>query len=112
MILISTNASALSTKVHNVTGMTLGANSVNVGIRVLDVNYLKHLEPYIANEARNGIASAHIEHYSEMCTNIAQRLIRLNVPVTEIVITPINIPGLGWKNKTCMVNPKVYISVD
>ncbi len=109
---LSPAANALGTKVHNISGMTLGANIVNVGVRVLDVSYLKHLKPYIAHETRNGIATAHADRYEFMCMEIAKRLIRLNVPVTEITITPINITGLGWKTKTCTVNPVVNITVD
>lgn len=114
LILISTNVSALGTKVYTISGMTLGANIVNVKVRVLDIKYIKYLAPYIASETRDGIAVVHIEHYYSMCMAIAQRLRRLSIPVTEITITPIkDVPGLGWKSKTCQVPlPEVKITVD
>ena len=103
---------ALNTTVRNVSGLTLGANSVNVGVRIYNVRYLKHIQ-YLPRIVRDGIATTHIEHWKAMCEAIAQRLWILNVPVVEITITPIkDIPGLGWKTKTCKVTPAVNIVVD
>ncbi len=113
MILISTNAFALSTTVRNVSGMTLGANQINAGVRTLNVKYMKHIEAHINPSIRNGMVSHFIQNYKDICMDIAQRLILLNVPVTEITITSIrDIPELGWKSKTCTVNPVVNITVD
>ena len=114
MILISTNVIAFErTVVRNVAGMTRGANQVNVGVRLIDVKYTKYLEAHINPSIRNGMVGHFINEYESMCMDIAQRLFMLNVPVTEITTTSIrDIPELGWKTKTCKVNPVINITVD
>ena len=112
-IFLSPNANALSTTVRNVSGMTLGATSINAGVRLLNVKYTRYIEAHINPSIRNGMVSHFIQDYKDICMDIAQRLILLNVPVTEITITTIrDIPELGWKTKTCKVSPVVNISVD